>query len=143
MKQIFGLFLVAAIVFGCSNSAKQPSKQSGDIQATDMHTSRTSLNYYGMYSGTVPCADCEGIETTIILGDTDYSIKTVYLGKNKTEYKETGVYSWNENVQIITLEGIKNAPNQYFVGENYLKQLDMNGDEITGQWAEMYILRKD
>jgi uncharacterized lipoprotein NlpE involved in copper resistance len=107
-----------------------------------MHTSQTSLDYYGMYLGTVPCADCEGIETTIILGDTDYSVKTVYLGKDKTEYKETGTYSWDKSGQIITLEGIKNAPNKYFVGENQLIQLDMNGDRITGELADKYILRK-
>ncbi|GHT21476.1 hypothetical protein FACS189430_01580 [Bacteroidia bacterium] len=143
MKQIFVFFLVAATISGCSNSAKQSSKQSKEIQAIDAaHNSKNSLNYQGMYVGTVPCADCEGIETTIILGDTDYSVKTVYLGKDKTEHKETGTYSWDESGQIITLKGIKDAPNKYFVGENYLKQLDMNGNEITGQLAEKYILRK-
>ncbi|GHT76082.1 hypothetical protein FACS189413_17930 [Bacteroidia bacterium] len=142
MKQIFILFLVVVAISGCSNSSKQSSKQSEEIQAIDTHTSQTSLNYHGMYLGTIPCADCEGIETTIILGDTDYSIKTVYLGKDKTEHKETGTYSWDKSGQIITLEGIKNAPNKYFVGENHLRQLDINGDEITGPLAEMYILRK-
>ncbi|GHT83869.1 copper resistance protein [Bacteroidia bacterium] len=144
MKQIFILFLVAVAISGCSNSSKQSAKQLEEIQVIDAaHTSQNSLNYHGMYLGTVPCADCEGIETTIILGDTDYSIKTVYLGKkDKTEHKKTGTYSWDKSGQIITLEGIENAPNKYFVGENYLRQLDINGDKITGPLAEKYILKK-
>jgi NlpE N-terminal domain len=43
---------------------------------------------------------------------------------------------------IITLTGIKNKPNEYFVGENKLIQLDIDGNKITGSLADKYILKK-
>ncbi|GHT38081.1 copper resistance protein [Bacteroidia bacterium] len=152
MKQILALFFAVAVLSGCSTSPKNSSKHSPEdsskqpesekVQPIDSHTSRTSLNYQGVYKGTVPCADCEGIQTVITLGENDFTLETVYLGKDKTVYKESGVYSWNDDGQRITLEGVKNAPNQYFVGENRLYQLDMEGNWITGKFADNYALIK-
>ena len=38
--------------------------------------------------------------------------------------------------------GMENAPNQYFVAENKLIQLDMAGKKIEGKLAEKYVLAK-
>ena len=146
MKQIFAFIFVVVVLFGCSVSPKHSSKHSPndpeEVQITDHHTSQNSLSYHGTYQGTVPCASCEGIQTVIILGENDYKLETVYLGKDSTVYKEAGTYSWNADGQVITLAGIENGPNQYFVGENYLIQLDMDGNKITGDLAGNYILVK-
>lgn len=109
----------------------------------DSHTSQMALDYWGIYKGVLPCADCEGIETVIELdSDFTYVKKTIYLGKGDNLVKETsGTYSWNDSGNIITLAG-EDAPNQYFVGENVLFHLDMNGDRITGNLAEKYKLNK-
>lgn len=48
----------------------------------------------------------------------------------------------NEAGNTITFDGLQNQPNQYFVGENTLTQLDMNGNKITGNLASNYILQK-
>jgi len=56
--------------------------------------------------------------------------------------EKTGTYSWDGAGNAIILEGIGNAPNLYFVGENMLIQLDMEGNRISGDLAERYNLRK-
>jgi uncharacterized lipoprotein NlpE involved in copper resistance len=145
MKKIFITVFVAMGLIACSNATKPAEQEATEnVEAVDMaHTSQNSLDYYGTYSGTLPCADCEGMKTEIKLdAGNNYTMKTVYVGKDATVYEATGVYSWDKTGQIITLAGITDAPCKYIVGENLLKQLDMEGNEITGDLADMYILRK-
>jgi uncharacterized lipoprotein NlpE involved in copper resistance len=149
-KVIFlvGIAIATFALISCKESPK--SRQTSTEPATtvnspvpDGHNSSNSLDVEGSYKGTLPCADCEGIETEIMLGkDKSYVKRTVYLGKDGKVIEETGYYSWNNEGNIITLSGSKDAPNQYFVGENKLIQLDMKGNRITGELADKYVLQK-
>lgn len=106
--------------------------------------SLTSLDWPGIYEGILPCADCEGIKTTIQI-DTNktFEVNTVYLGKDKPlKQAKKGTFSWNASGGSITLDGITDGPNQYLVGENKLIQLDMQGQRITGNLASKYELAK-
>lgn len=143
------LFLFALLIMSCTQKIKEERNEeivadSSEVVVNNEHNAKNSLDYIGMYQGVVPCADCEGIETTLVLeDDKNYVLKTNYLGKKKNSTNEfRGVYSWNEAGNTIILSGILNAPNQYFVGENYLKQLDMDGNKIEGDLAERYVLQK-
>lgn len=105
--------------------------------------SKVSLDWNGIYNGTMPCADCQGIETSLTLNkDGSYVLKTKYLGKSDVVNEKTGKFTWNTAGSTITLDGISNAPNQFLVGENVLFQLDMSGKRITGDLAEKYQLKK-
>ena len=63
-------------------------------------------------------------------------------GGTQKGQEEKGKYTWNAAGNTIILDGVKDAPNQYFVGENTLTQLDMEGNKITGDMADLYILKK-
>jgi uncharacterized lipoprotein NlpE involved in copper resistance len=136
--KIFIYFLFSFMIFfaGCSPKHKaNPSVPTGD-------NSMVSLDWDGLYMGTLPCADCEGIETWLTLSkDKSYLLKTKYIGKGDAS-EQFGKFSWNTAGSTITLAGIKNAPNQYLVGEGRLFQLDMDGKRITGNLAEKYELKK-
>ncbi len=110
------------------------------------NTQNTSnpTNFHGTYIGILPCADCEGIETEIILHkDNTYVKKTKYLGKGDHQKTEvTGTYKWSQSGNGIILEGITDAPNKYFVDEGAIVQADMEGERITGELGMKYILRK-
>jgi len=117
----------------------------GDTTMTDnAHNANNSLTWNGMYKGVVPCADCEGIETLLVLNtDNTYLLRTNYIGKPDAQaIEKTGAITWNAEGNTVILGGIENAPNQYFVGENKVIQLDMTGQRITGQLADKYILTK-
>jgi uncharacterized lipoprotein NlpE involved in copper resistance len=107
--------------------------------------SMTSVDWDGTYMGVLPCADCEGIATSITLKkDKSYTMVARYLGKKGSPVKENrGNFSWNEAGSIITLEGITGGgSNQYQVGENQLFHLDREGKRITGELAQHYVLKK-
>lgn len=129
-----------------NNAANTPDTTAGDttLVADTVHTSQVSLDWAGMYKGVVPCADCEGIETTVVLNaDQTYLLRTAYLGKpDALASEKTGTFTWNAAGNTVVLSSLENAPNQYFVGENQLIQLDLAGNKITGDLAQKYVLMK-
>ena len=113
--------------------------------SVDAHNSQTALDWQGTYNGITPCADCEGIETKIILNtDLTFVIQTKYLGKGEGKvFEEKGNFTWDKTGGSISLLGLKGRPSLYKVGENKLIQLDMQGNTITGELAEKYVLTKE
>jgi heat shock protein HslJ len=130
---------------GCA-SKTSTSSTSSSVQAAPAATgdnSRTSLDWAGTYTGIVPCADCQGIETSITLHeDGTYLMKTKYLGKDDKVFKNAGSFTWDEAGGTIQLQGVADGPDRYLVGENMLLQLDKQGNRITGDNAAGYALSK-
>ena len=143
-KSFLSLAIIASTLTSCKNDSK---KQEGTIPMDsttvqiDHHNAKISLDYIGTYKGSLPCADCEAIETTISLTEDSYVKEIVYKGKSKEVFKETGTYTWNEAGNTITLSGSA-APNQYFVGENVLFHLDVDEKRIEGDLASKYKLSR-
>lgn len=127
---------------GYENNAPDTSSVS---QPVDSHNAANSLDIAGDYEGTLPCADCEGIKTTLNLNkDSLFTLKEEYLGKkNATPFNSKGKWVVHENT--ITLQFDKELQDrrvQYKAGENKLWLLDQEGKEITGTLADKYILTK-
>ncbi len=142
MKKIILILAVAmpVLIAGCKT---QKPATSGPAKSAIGDNSSNSLDWPGVYAGTIPCADCEGIATTITLNkDLTYKISTIYKGKGFKINEDAGKFSWNEAGNTIHLQGVTNAPNHYLVGENQLIQLNMDGNRISGALAEKYILKK-
>lgn len=147
MKKSIILILMITISFASCKGEKEINTDEVNADSTavemvsDDHNARISLDYQGTYVGSLPCADCESIETTIILTDDSFIKEVVYKGKSKEIFRESGSFEWNKEGNTITLMGIE-KPNQYFVGENVLFHLDINGKRIEGDLASNYELIK-
>ena len=148
MKKSIVLALMITLSFiSCKKEAEMNNDEvTADSTAVEMvsddHNAMNSLDYQGTYVGSLPCADCESIATTLILTDDSYIKETIYKGKSKEIYSESGSFEWNKAGNTITLVG-SNTPNQYFVGENTLFHLDVNGKKIEGDLASKYELKKE
>ena len=148
MKSFISIFSIICILFGL-NAFKSRSKQQADtsveVQLATGDNSRTSVDWDGTYFGVVPCADCPGIETRITLNkDGTYQISWKYQDKGDEVFQNAGSFQWDDKGGVITLGNFDKDffPNQYRVGENRLFQLDKEGNRITGELAEKYILSK-
>ncbi|HWS02331.1 MAG TPA: copper resistance protein NlpE N-terminal domain-containing protein [Gammaproteobacteria bacterium] len=131
---------VMAVSLGACASKSTPSFAQ---RTTTPDNSANSLDWDGSYTGVVPCADCEGIESSVTLNkDLSYLVKTKYLGKGNRVFERQGTFTWNEEGNTIRLQGFAEGPDHYLVGENVLIQLDKQGNRITGALAENYVLRK-
>jgi len=108
----------------------------------DNHNSQNSLDWAGTYEGTLPCADCEGIKTVIVLNQNNtYVLSEEYLDKKRNPAVTKGIFSWNSDGSKVTLTD-GDRKQQYQVGENKLIHLDETGDIITGSLSKNYILQK-
>lgn len=134
---IFLLITITACQVQQSNS---PASQ--DKRAATADTHQNSLNWSGVYRGTLPCADCGGIQTEITLNqDQSYLFVSKYLGKGNESTKVHGSFQWDETGDKITLQNL-DVPNRYVVEENVLIKLDMNDKRISGDLSENYKLQK-
>jgi uncharacterized lipoprotein NlpE involved in copper resistance len=132
------LITIALSIFSCNCS----EKKNPSLPET-VHNSRISVDWEGVYSGTLPCADCEGIFTVIALNnDETYEMTLNYLGAD-FEVTYEGSFSWNDSGSIITLDKEGEGMKMFKVGENMIIMLDIFGEEITGELADHYILIKE
>lgn len=140
---LFALLSVLLLSCGSDQANDKTTSKDETPYLTNSHTSQNSLDWQGTYNGILPCASCEGIETTLEINDNqNYTLTLIYLGEDEPNNVErSGKFIWNESGNTITLEN-ENKPNQYFVGENYIAKLDMEGNRITGELADKYVLRK-
>jgi uncharacterized lipoprotein NlpE involved in copper resistance len=137
MQKIILVLTAAVAVIGlaaCGNASKSKA-----IDAA--HNSRNSVNWDGLYTGTIPAADAEGINVQITLNlDETYEVQYEYIGRQNS-FTSKGTFKWDDDGGVITLDA-EDLPPYYMVGENTLTQLDMQGKAITGNLADMYVLRK-
>ncbi|MEO6824859.1 MAG: META domain-containing protein [Nitrosospira sp.] len=133
------LMIVAATL--AAGGCMAPSARTDALNPDPSHHASNALDWAGAYRGVLPCADCEGIETVVVLAkDTTYSTHSKYLGKGNKVFSEQGNFTWNEAGNTVTLAGPE--PARYFVGENRLTRLALDGSRITGVLAENYVLVK-
>lgn len=134
---VTAISLAALFTTSCKTQSQSQSKMADNSQ--------NSLDWNGIYTSIVPCADCEGIQTTLVLKrDNSYELRTKYLGKNTDEIQKIGTFTWNKQGNGIILSGIEPnvASTQYLVGENKLIQLDINGKRLEPNVEPNYTLVK-
>ncbi|MDR2953583.1 MAG: copper resistance protein NlpE [Prevotella sp.] len=144
MKTLFIIVAVVGLMSGCGSNTKNSQEQvpAGSTEAVDMHNPKNSLDYKGTYTGKIPTAGGEGMLVTIELGDNTFVRTIEYVGKKEAPFVEKGSYTWNADGNTVILDADKDSPNQYFVENGILTQLDMSGNKIAGELADMYILKK-
>lgn len=141
-KSVIFTLLAASLLSACSEQPKTEPAISREAPASNValgDNSQNALDWPGVYEGVLPCASCEGIKTRIALTQTNtVTVEMVYMGEDEKIITEKGNITWDEQGQKITL------PNgtQYLVGENQLLMLDTQGNRITGDLANQYILKK-
>ena len=141
--------LVAVVTFSCKSGEKgeiYTYDNSAEMNSgvPDGHNSRTSVDWAGVYEGTTPCADCEGIQTKLKLNnDNTFKLTQTYLGKpgEKNRYKGSGNFTWNEEGSNIILTA-QNITIKFQVGKNEVTMLDMSGNVVSGELANFYVLKK-
>lgn len=97
-----------------------------------------SANLAGLYTGNLPCVDCEAIHTLLELhNDKSYVLRYSYEGKSDDQFVKEG--EWRIVKNMLSLEGIDY---QYKINPDFLIQLDLAGNEIRGDIAEKYQLSR-
>jgi len=139
LTRTIGCIAAIALAASACQSQKTTSNQATTVADT-IHNSRNSVDWAGTYNGTLPCADCPGIRYSITLNDDEtYRLSTQYIDKSDSVFTESGQFKWDERGSSITLA---DRGEKFQVGENRLIHLDMEGNRITGDLADQYMLHK-
>ncbi|MDR1370129.1 MAG: copper resistance protein NlpE N-terminal domain-containing protein [Dysgonamonadaceae bacterium] len=113
----------------------------GNNHATQMPKSLDELkaNFMGAFSGTLPCADCEGMLTTLTLNaDGTYILETVYQGKgDDNKFTEQGKWTPSDDLTFIELNydrrNDSGAVYYALIDRNTLEKLDINAEPIISE----------
>ena len=153
MKKKFFATLIFIFVMSfsaCSGNKSVKEEQTSTSAITDVvpqniiepaqDNSETSLDWAGIYEGTIPAASCPGIKMTLTLNfDTTYILVSDYIDEKDEVFTDEGTFSFVDG-SIIDLD-IKNDADKFFKVEN--GRLIMLGIDMTpaeGELADKYIL---
>ncbi|MDR9364343.1 MAG: copper resistance protein NlpE N-terminal domain-containing protein [Balneolaceae bacterium] len=135
------VYLILLFLISCNQQENQknnePSERTKSISSTD----DIDLNLPAMYTGTLPCADCPGINYQLILEDDGFTELSQYRDRSPEKFEETG--SWSANKDTLTLVGQEDLILKRFLfHKDSLTLLDRNKQKITGDLADIYVLER-
>lgn len=142
----FGCLLLLASCGNPETASEKPTvvdsviAKADTVAAAPVVTSTT-------YAGTLPCADCAGIQTELTLrSDNSWAMHIIYdkrpaKGPGSNEFNEAGEWMLH-GADTVHLMGRKDAPSMYIRTDSSLIQLDMRGKRIEGKLASKYVLKK-
>ncbi|MGR8929243.1 MAG: copper resistance protein NlpE [Gammaproteobacteria bacterium] len=138
--------LLSFLIFSTIFSVYAPVlAEETDTKSHDGHPAQHSLDWPGIYLGFLPCDDCIGTKMTLALNKRGtYVLITQYVGKSPREYVEKGTFSPGDKENTLVLTPRKSGTaHQYLVGKDMLIRLDDNGNRVSGEQADRYILRRN
>lgn len=128
---------------------------SGMAYAQDIHGTRDLVDWKGRYIGTLPCASCPGIVTTLTVNEAGfYTLTETYLGKKGGTFHSSGKFIFDvekKSGMYITLLMSQKKRRSYQICEGSLVQTYMDGrpagdeyrlrrqDEFNGNGEQLYV----
>ncbi|NBC66777.1 MAG: hypothetical protein GVY07_14115 [Bacteroidetes bacterium] len=135
------VYLILLFLISCNQQENhknnEPSERAKSISSID----DIDLNLPALYTGTLPCADCPGINYQLILEDDGFTELSQYRDRSPAKFEESG--SWSASNDTLTLVGQEDLILKRFLfHKDSLTLLDRNNQIITGDLADMYVLER-
>lgn len=149
-KNLLFCGVVAALTLSlasCNSATKgsdnaEATADSVTVEAEPASAASAAFDKAGVYTGVIPCADCSGIETTLELrADGTYSLTEIYKDKKDGRFESSGKFQWDAAASCITV-GEGDDMISYIVEGDHLIMLDRDGQRVTGELADHYVLTK-
>lgn len=140
-KLVCTLGLSALLLTACNNSAKNSPSADDSVKIKSVVIDSLYLKTSGIYGGFVPCADCEGIITYLLLNpDMTYRLEETYYKKDEKVFPTTG--SWKMDSGKVVLYDNKGVRLSFLADGTSLRQLDSKGNRISGNTGDRYVLNR-
>ena len=140
-KIIYILFLPSLFLWACNNSASNKEQTGDSLNPKPVFIDSVALKFAGIYGGYVPCADCEGIITNLLLNpDMTYRLEETYYKKDEKVFRSNGVWKMDEG-KVFLYDSNEVRVSFLSEGEK-LWQLDIEGNRISGNLGDKYVLMR-
>lgn len=139
-KTLCVVLMAAAALVGCQDkeAEQMQTTDTAPVVADAAHSARTSLDWDGIYQGTVPCEDCAGTDLLLDLKmDGQYSLGRSYVDKMSATVMEEGTISWNDAGNTVQV-----GEYRFFVAENQLFLVGQDEQRMTDAEGNPYALAK-
>ena len=109
------------------------------MNSDDEQVSQSIEDLPAVFSGVMPCADCPGIETVIVLNETGFEELSHYQERESNLYQAEG--TWSLSGDTLKLYRSEDELYKAFIfSREQIKQLDQDLQPITGVLEENYVL---
>jgi len=127
---------VAASTIAVSQPAAEPDASAASTAA------QPAAQWSGRYYGMLPCASCEGIETTLVLKDDgSYQLTETYKQRQPFTEETAGRFTWHKPQEIFQLDKA-GGERLYQIGNGQIWVLDADGKQVEGGLAHPYNLKQ-
>ena len=145
MKKSFFVMAAAATMFAmglvsCGN--KQNTENQEATNDTVVVAEPAPAPISGTFEGTLPCADCSGIKTELVISeDGKFKLTETYMAKKEKQFVSEGEIVRGEGGRF-SLTDKDGTVRQYELTDNTIAVLDAEGKKAEGELADKYILTK-
>jgi heat shock protein HslJ len=128
MKVLSPLLAMAIALTACLPRSETP------VAPPDAaHSSRNALDWSGDYEGTLPCADCPGIQTRLTLRkDETFELSSLAQQRDKAPRVASGRFTWQASGNAITLDA-QGGGQQILIGEGRVALFEPGA---VASWAQ-------
>lgn len=145
MKKSFFVMAAAATMFAmglvsCGN--KQNTENQEATTDTVVVAEPAPAPISGTFEGTLPCADCSGIKTELVISeDGKFKLTETYMAKKEKQFVSEGEIVRGEGGRF-SLTDKDGTVRQYELTDNTIAVLNAEGKKAEGELADKYILTK-
>lgn len=133
--------LAFSVLISCNQPENQQETPAIETGQSTAESEQISLNLPALYTGTLPCADCPGINYQLIIKEEQFTEISHYQDRSTESFKETG--SWETEGDTLTLRGEENLIiKRFLLADTSLTLLSRNNQKFTGDLADMYVLER-
>ncbi len=126
------VLLALFILFRVNTALKQ-------MNSEDQQTSASIEDLPAVFSGVMPCADCPGIESTLVLKENSFEEWSHYLDQSNNLYQVDGTWTLsNDTLKLYRMEG--ELHKAFIYSREQIKLLDRDLHSINGDLEEHYKL---
>lgn len=95
-----------------------------------------------VYTGTIPCASCPGINVHLLVDSTGFREVNSYQGENNEPFATHGTWKWSdEESDTLTLKSDGEVYTRYLLeSRDTLRMLDSSGDQVEGDLEQNYLI---
>ncbi len=144
MKNLIFICFSIFVLISCQEDAKKT--QDTKTVTTDspaIDTEQAMVNELAaFYTGTLPCPDCEGIETILTLNADEtrtFTLEEQYKGKEGKTVESSG--TWTVANDVVTLNQ-QTGVSKYQITSEGLVSLNADGSQRDPASAQKYLLKK-
>jgi uncharacterized lipoprotein NlpE involved in copper resistance len=144
MKNLTSFFFSILVLISCQNEAqKTPDPKAETADSSPIADEQAMLEQLAaFYTGTMPCPDCDGIETILTLNADEkrtFTLEEHYKGKENKTVESTG--TWTVTGDVVTLNQESGATQYLITGEGLIS-LNPDGSKRDTASANKYLLKK-